>query len=78
MQLYKVHPISEINPDDLEGKDLRRISQAIERYQTGESKKHYAVKKGDRLHICENIEHFLYYKYRDEPIYSFEYYDLAQ
>lgn len=78
MRLYEIQPISEINPSDLKGNAPKRIEGAIERYQTGKSSKRYAVKKGDRLHICDNIEHFLYYKYRDEPIYSFEYYDLTQ
>ena len=78
MNLYELQSIKDINLRNLESKELRKIGLAAARYRDGKSSKRYIVRKGDCVHVCEDISGFLYYKYRDEPAYSFEFYDLAQ
>ena len=78
MNLYELQSIKDINLRNLESKELRKIRLAMSRYFDGESSKRYIVRKGDRVHVCEDISGFLYYKYRDEPIYSFEFYEITQ
>ena len=78
MNLYEIQSIRDLSLIDLEAKELRKVAKALTRYYEGQSSKRYVIKKGDRLHVCDNIEDFIYYKYREEPAYSFEYYDLSQ
>lgn len=78
MSLYETQPVKDINVRNLDSKELRKIGLAVARYFDGKSSKRFIVRKGDRVHVCEKIEDFLYYKYRDEPLYSFEFYEITQ